>query len=140
MLPVLLSCLLLPAPADLPALPPVSTGDLRWFPPAAVVSANVELASRHVAWLRQRQEAWPENDRTWLEEALHALAVWRTLERAQLCTDGDPDWTAGRLLELRDYLGPEDYFFGRMPAVVPLHRFRWLDRVSPDRVPVGKPL
>ncbi len=112
-----------------PALPDVRLDDLRQFPPAAVATANEELAGRHVCWLKARQGAWPTTNRTALEEALHAQAVWHTLESAVLNEVDDPAWSLCRLAELRDYLGSEAYFLGRMPPPVPPSHFRYLDRL-----------
>lgn len=119
----------LPPPAALG--PAVHLDDLDRFPPAEVVQANVELSRRHVDFLVARQRHWPHTDRTWLEEARRARNVWQCLGAAQSDHEHERFW---HLEDLRDYLGPENYFRGLMPPPVPLHRYRHL-----DRLPAGLP-
>lgn len=101
---------------------PVS--DICWFPPREVCQLNLSVADKHLAWLEHQvildgpRGGW----QLWLCEARQCRLAWYVLD--------DAWWYRSErgkhLLRLRELLGHDDYYVGRMPPPVPLHRFRHL--------------
>ena len=105
--------------------------DLQRFPSAAVAWPSYRFAVRHCDWLAEVRDdsdwcAWLD----WNGEAWHCRYCWDALADAW---DRDPEgeydgshtlaWRLERLKRLRTMLGETDYFAGRMPPMVPIHRF-----------------
>lgn len=110
-----------------PQLPPLT--DLNVFAPHQAVHVQYETARDHYCWIRREYyHAQAEGNGYlegflvgWLEDAEYCYRCWDALDDAT----GeflDEDTRRGRLVQLRDLLGPRDYYSGRMPPPVPLWR------------------
>jgi hypothetical protein len=126
---------------------------LRPFPPAKVVRANLEISSRHLAWLQEVRATMPAHRRETMAaqiaeaERLHTL--WTSLNRATIrvaeaksvVAKVQQDKGSGsykflpevirfsqRCLDtLEELLGPANFGTGRMPPPVPVWRFQWVE-------------
>lgn len=109
------------------------------FPDGAACQELEDFARGHLAWLDARRPlCLTESDEaTWRQartEAQWCFNCWDWAGAAQ-GNEGDRTTTDGRVAgyrrfsldKLRELLGDDDYFAGRMPPPVPLWRFRVLD-------------
>jgi hypothetical protein len=109
---------------ELANAPPIS--DALWLPSPAVAQEcrRFNLSYQRCLELR-RQVALHHQDQCSdaLREAQFLGDVWRRVETATSPTNS---WVCRRraLQELRDLLGPEAYYTGRLPPCVPVWRFR----------------
>lgn len=121
-----------PAPiaAAAAADPEPALTDLGRFPCTETVRVNYEFAREHVEWVRSQRSLspWEPTWWTWLEEAERCRECWLQLHLAQPAeSGGEDDGTydrVGSLRELRDLIGREAYWAGRMPPPAPWQRFR----------------
>lgn len=96
--------------------------DLNRFPPLCVAEEQLRLNRYYREHLEYRSMI--EHHQFW---ALHAAlvdadrlyAAWNMLRWA--CLYGDPANRRDMLRQLRDVLGPDAYYAGRMPPPFPLH-------------------
>jgi hypothetical protein len=120
-------------------LPPLEDADR--FPPAAVVLEIIQFSQAHDEWLSvqaalARRPDLRQELLSWRDEVRRLREPWELLRGA---ATGSDEWCGfgwvqnltvwqrrGRLLELRRLLGEADYRAGRMPAAIPLGRFRSL--------------
>lgn len=107
-----------------PENPPILYSDLRWFPPRQIAEANLKLAEQHIAWLllmrdanMNRKEEWEE----WIEDARKSRQPWCNLLNAHSYYEPSARWY---LLCLRMRIGNANYYAGKMPPCLPIHRFR----------------
>ena len=107
--------------------PPLA--DLERFPPRQVVQDNLWFNLDYEQHLQARLSYESHNR----EELLEALAendalywTWALLRDAKQPCHSEAERRA-LLRALRAQLGNEEYYAGRMPPFVPLHRFRPLD-------------
>lgn len=117
-----IGCLAMP-PGD----PPLS--DLHRFPPAAVAEPYYKLASAHRDWIcQQKPKALTRADEAfwwaWQLEADHCRRAWDHLWDAHRVTVFEVSARRRWLAKLRETIGEQDYWDGRMPPPVPVWRFR----------------
>lgn len=134
MLAFILAIILSLPPAEPPLLPEITAADLEAFPPAVAVADAVAFADAHIAWLKGQAELDPQHRQEWdlwLLEATELREPWSLLEMAYFYTTSEGCDEGGGLIwpltMLRDNLGAEAYYAGRLPACVPLWRFRRAD-------------
>jgi hypothetical protein len=123
--------------------PPLS--DLHRFPPHERPEAAVRFNRAHACWLSLRGsiETDPVRLRAygdWYADNERCCVAWLALELATSERDdaGKPvsvDWRRSRLRELREAIGWEAYYEGRMPPPVPV----WRLLVLPDGCPGPRP-
>jgi hypothetical protein len=124
--------LLLAPPDDPPAEPPpVQLQDLDRFPCRECVTSWCRFSRDYRCRLRDELslgEAWRERA-LWaaLDQARDCYQPWDLLEDAQ-AEWRDPACRLEMLEALRDLIGPEAYYTGRMPPPVPLWHWREVDR------------
>lgn len=97
--------------------------ELQRFPPRAAVRANLDFATAHVAYLEARVALAPYRSdlAEWLSEARRLRLAWNALDSAQIfCEETD---RRCELDTLRELIGADAFFQGRMPPPVPLWRF-----------------
>lgn len=100
--------------------------DAQRFPPHAVAVQQTRLAWDHYQWLGV-QVPLDLTHRDWLlAQREQAYRTWYVIDDVRLATDpGSPEWTRLAVLaRLREWLGPEDWWAGRLPPPVPLWRFQ----------------
>lgn len=120
---ILIAALLSPLIDD---RPPVE--DLQRFPAAAICDEQIAAADRYWTHLQARLEWEPLNYwrlSTVAAEAAELRRAWSALRDA--CVHSHPDWQREALRTLRERIGPEAYYAGRMPPCVPVWRFEWRD-------------
>jgi hypothetical protein len=120
-------------------------GRLRPFPPAEVITANLEISERHLKWLREAHSAIPSHQQiayaAHVVEAEQLHEAWSELYSARRCLKGtrffedgskkkaEPELdVANAFVEaLEKRLGEVNFRAGRMPPPVPVWRFQWVD-------------
>lgn len=103
--------------------------ELAPFPGPELVRINRAFARTHVEWLEAHAtvHGWYADDcGAWLLDACRCHRAWDLLDDAQEQWR-TPACRRESLECLRRRLGEVDYRAGRMPAVVPLWRFRRMD-------------
>ena len=121
---------LLLAALSVPA--PVSLADADRFPSGAECQAAEDFARLHLRWL-EVQAAWSqsgEEDAYWREcvaEARWCFDCWDAVGAGAANERPDAAYRLQWLARLRELIGDEDYFAGRLPPPVPVWRFRRLD-------------
>ena len=105
-------------------LPPYQE-EMRRFPDERVTAECLQMPNRYVEWSRRRQAGMPTSLR---DEADEDVLSGQWCQEAWSKLDDYHRWgirsCAG---ELRDMLGDDSFFKGRMPPPVPLWRFRSVD-------------
>ena len=105
--------------------PPPYQEDMRRFPDEAVTRECLYMASVYVERARLRQAAMP---RPWSDEADEDVLSGQWCQECWSKLNDYRQWkmrsAAG---ELREALGDDLFFQGRMPPPVPLWRFRGVD-------------
>lgn len=123
-LPFVAIVLLWPVPDP----PPLT--DLRWFPPADMAERNWLMGLGHRDWIdRQAEFALCERD-YWDDcrrDARWCNRAWDLLDNAHRCHMNDIEWRRGELAKLRDMIGWEAYYQGRMPPPLPVWRMPRID-------------
>lgn len=100
--------------------PPLA--DLHRFPPLCVIDAQIAANRDYHAYLLRRRAV--ELDRAAelhaaLDQAHFSWWAWDWLRHAALHHGQASDYSRKALLELRQWIGQEAYYAGRMPAAVP---------------------
>lgn len=103
----------------------VCLSDARRFPvPPAVARRNWQLSVSHPALVREEVRAWntPADFGTWENETAWRRACWDHLDTVLYHRPASLEWKLRALGRLRELLGDEAYFAGRMPAPIPTYR------------------
>lgn len=96
------------------------------FPGRAIAVANIAFAYEFYAWLDLQQITYPhryDDLQTLKTETTRAVAPWMALDKAS-DPQRFPCYRRVGLAELRDALGPELWYAGRMPSHIPIERFQ----------------
>ena len=112
--------------------PPVEDKDR--FPSSEIASEAIELNAKYRTWLEANR---PLDDHTgmWLKAMTEADAlweIWQSVANLHSVTDESGneyllEELRNRLEELRDVMGEEAYYAGRLPPPVPIWRFQRVD-------------
>jgi len=94
------------------------------FPPAWVCREQMAMSQAYQCWLQTRIECGLDWDMGGLRDQLEdARRRWRIWDWCLTAQGGYPSWCPRRALgELRQLLGDEDYYAGRMPTPYPMGR------------------
>lgn len=115
-------------PLWVPQLPDVEEMDLLRFPVARLARQNYFLGYDYCQYLDACHEcgALRDNDHWVLSmEARQLRKAWDLLDDAHRFQG---EVRLEKLRELRDYLGPMNFWMGRMPPPLPVWRFQSCDR------------
>lgn len=95
--------------------------DLHRFPSEEVVRRNADLSWRYVIYIQQYKKICPPYRKKALAEveieAGNCHLAWQYLQNVYDYNDNC------NLHELKELIGDDNYFHGRMPLPVPIHRF-----------------
>lgn len=101
------------------ATDPVFESDINRFPwSAAECLRAFNIATEHHRWLLANRK-W---DTDWVNEAFWRRECWNALH-ALKTTTGLGSWRRAQFAALRDCIGRDDYYLGRMPDYLPSWRF-----------------
>jgi hypothetical protein len=108
-------------------MPDVCEADLDQFPDEATLERQVAFGRQHVEWLTLAAgvKRGGGEYKEWLADAEERVALWELAWWARTDIKSGSESQALLKLEcLRDKLGPQDYYRGMLPDVVPTWRFR----------------